>query len=160
MDGIIPCIWCGGEIEERAAFYAGLLPDGAVTDVVRAPADYPAGAAGEVLTVSLQLAGHALLLLNGGAGPRPTEAVSFQLMCDDQAEVDRLWAALSAEPAAEQCGWVKDRWGLSWQIVPRRLPELLADPDRARAARVMRAMMAMTRLDIAAIEAAAARSDA
>src|SRR5213593_4290105 len=135
-DKIAPCLWFDGRAEEAASFYASLLPDAHVDAVHRAPADYPSGKKG---------------------GPHFTfnEAVSFQIYCEDQGEVDRLTAALSAVPEAEQCGWVKDKFGLSWQIVPKRLLALLADPDAAKARRAMQAMLTMKRIDIAAVERAA-----
>ena len=154
-DKIAPCLWFDGRAEEAARFYASLLPDSRVDAVHRAPADYPSGRKGDVLTVEFTLAGRKFVGLNGGPHFTFNEAVSFQIYCDDQGEVDRLTAALSAVPEAEQCGWVKDKFGLSWQIVPRRLLELMADRDPAKAARAMQAMMTMKRIDIAAIEHAA-----
>ena len=156
MSKITSCLWFDGNAEEAANFYASLLPDSRVDAVVRAPSDYPSGSAGDVLVVEFTLAGQKFTGLNGGPIFKFTEAVSFQIDCEDQAEVDRLTEALSAVPEAEQCGWVKDRFGLSWQIVPVRLKELLADPDRAQAKRAMDAMMEMKRIDIAALERAAA----
>ena len=155
MSKITPCLWFDGQAEEAAAFYAGLLPDSRVDKVIRAPADYPAGRKGDVLVVDFTLAGEKFSALNGGPEFKFNEAVSFQIHCDDQAEVDRLTNALSAVPEAEQCGWVKDRYGLSWQIVPKMLLKLMADADPARAQRAMEAMMTMKRIDIAAIERAA-----
>jgi len=152
---VVPCLWFDGRAEEAANFYASLLPDSHVDAVNRAPADYPSGKKGDVLTVEFTLAGRKFLGLNGGPHFTFNEAVSFQIYCDDQREVDRLTVALSAVPEAEQCGWVKDRFGLSWQIVPRRLHALMTDPDAAKARRVMEAMMKMKRIDIAAIERAA-----
>ena len=154
-DKIIPCLWFDGNAEEAANFYASLLPDSRVDSVVRAPSDYPSGSAGDVLVVEFTVAGQKFTGLNGGPHFKFNEAVSFQIDCKDQAEVDRLTEALSAVPEAEQCGWVKDRFGLSWQIVPTRLKELLADPDRGKAKRAMDAMMEMKRIDIAALERAA-----
>jgi predicted 3-demethylubiquinone-9 3-methyltransferase (glyoxalase superfamily) len=156
MEKITPCLWFDGTAEEAAHFYVSLLPDSRIDEVTRAPTDYPSGKAGDVLTVLFTLGGRQFLGLNGGSYFTFNEAVSFQIHCDDQAEVDRLTNALSAVPDAEQCGWIKDRWGLSWQIVPRRLTELISSPDTAKAKRVMEAMMEMKRIDIAAIEAAAA----
>jgi predicted 3-demethylubiquinone-9 3-methyltransferase (glyoxalase superfamily) len=156
MSKITPCLWFDGTAEEAARFYTGLLPDSRIDKVVRAPADYPAGKEGDVLVVDFTLAGEQYTALNGGSEFRFNEAVSFQIHCDDQEEVDRLTDALSAVPEAEQCGWVKDRYGLSWQIVPKRMLTLLADPDRAKARRAMEAMMTMKRIDIAAIERAVA----
>ena len=154
-DKIAPCLWFDGQAEEAAHFYAGLLPDSHVDAVHRAPADYPSGKKGDVLTVEFTLAGRQFIGLNGGPHFTFNEAVSFQIYCDDQREVDRLSEALSAVPEAEQCGWVKDRFGLSWQIVPRRLLALMTDPDAARARRAMEAMLTMKRIDIAALERAA-----
>ena len=152
---VAPCLWFDGRAEEAAKFYASLLPDSHVDAVHHAPADYPSGKKGDVLTVEFTLAGRKFVGLNGGPHFTFNEAVSFQIYCDDQGEVDRLTAALSAVPEAEQCGWVKDRFGLSWQIVPRRMLALLADPDPAKARRAMEAMMTMKRIDIAAVERAA-----
>ena len=155
MSKLSPCLWFDGQAEEAAHFYASLLPESHVDTVHRAPSEYPSGRAGDVLTVEFTLAGMPFVGLNGGPHFTFNEAVSFQIYTDDQAETDRLTAALSAVPDAEQCGWVKDRYGLSWQIVPRRLLALMTDPDRARAKRAMDAMMQMKRIDIAAIERAA-----
>jgi len=155
-DKIAPCLWFDGQAEEAADFYVSLLPDSRVDAVHRAAADYPSGKRGDVLTVEFTLGGRQFVGLNGGPHFKFTEAVSFQIYCDDQRECDRLTAALSAVPEAEQCGWVKDRFGLSWQIVPRRLLELMSDPDAGRARRAMEAMMTMKRIDIAAVERAAA----
>jgi predicted 3-demethylubiquinone-9 3-methyltransferase (glyoxalase superfamily) len=154
-DEVVPCLWFDGRAEEAANFYSSLLPDSHVDAVHRSPADYPSGKKGDVLTVEFTLAGRKFVGLNGGPEFKFNEAVSFQIHCDDQAEVDRLTTALSAVPQAEQCGWVKDRYGLSWQIVPRRMLALMSDPDAGRARRAMQAMMTMKRIDIAAIERAA-----
>jgi predicted 3-demethylubiquinone-9 3-methyltransferase (glyoxalase superfamily) len=152
---IVPCLWFDGNAEEAANFYAGLLPDSRVVAVHRSAADTPSGKEGSVLTVEFVVAGQNFVGLNGGPHFKFNEAVSFQIMCDDQSEVDRLSDALSVVPEAEQCGWVKDRFGLSWQIVPRRMLALLGDPDPARAKRAMAAMLEMKRIDIAKIETAA-----
>lgn len=154
---IAPCLWFDGQAEEAAEHYVSIFPDSRIDGVHRSPADYPSGKAGDVLTVSFTLAGRPFTALNGGPEFRFNEAVSFQIYCDDQAEVERLSDALSAVPEAEVCGWVKDRYGLSWQIVPRVLLRLLDDPDPARARRAMEAMMEMKRIDIAALERAADR---
>jgi predicted 3-demethylubiquinone-9 3-methyltransferase (glyoxalase superfamily) len=154
-DKVVACLWFDGQAEEAASFYSSLLPDSHVDAVHRSPADYPSGKQGDVLTVEFTLAGRKFVGLNGGPVFKFNEAVSFQIHCDDQAEVDRLTAALSAVPQAEQCGWVKDRYGLSWQIVPRRMLALMSDPDAGRARRAMQAMMTMKRIDIAAVERAA-----
>ncbi|ATB42157.1 hypothetical protein CYFUS_007634 [Cystobacter fuscus] len=156
MEKISPCLWFDGQAEEAARFYVSLLPDSRIDEVVRSPADNPSMREGGVLTVVFTLGGRRFVGLNGGPHFKFNEAVSFQIHCEDQAEVDRLTQALSAHPEAEQCGWVKDRFGLSWQIVPRRLSELLSSPDAAKARRAMEAMLKMKRIDIAAIERAAA----
>ena len=157
MSKIIPCLWYDGQAEAAANFYVSLLPDSRVDKVTRSPADYPSGKAGDVLTVEFTLAGQQYLGLNGGPHFKFNEAVSFQVACDDQAEVDRLWSALSSNGGREsECGWLADCWGLSWQITPRRLTELMKDPDRAKAKRVMEAMMTMRKIDIATLEKAAA----
>lgn len=152
---LTPCLWFDGDAEEAAKFYVSLFPGSKVTKVQKAPADYPSGKKGDALLVEFTLAGQAFTALNGGPNFKFNEAVSFIIDCEDQAEVDRLWKALSAVPEAEQCGWVKDRFGLSWQIVPRALTRLLADPDPAKAKRVFDAMMGMKKLDVAGLERAA-----
>src|SRR5690606_33041990 len=135
--------------------YVSVFPNSRVDRTHRAPTDYPAGKAGDVLMVEFTLDGQPFTALNGGPYFQFNEAVSFQIACADQAEYDRYVEALSAVPEAEQCGWVKDRYGLSWQLTPTRMTELLSDPDPARARRAFEAMMGMKRLDIAAIEKAA-----
>lgn len=157
---IIPCLWFDGQAEEAANFYVKLLPHSRVDEVIRSPADYPSGKAGDTLMVEFTLAGRKYAALNGGPNFTFNEAVSFQIMCDDQAEVDRLTERLSAVPEAEQCGWVKDRYGLSWQIVPKRLIELMSGSDPETARRVMEAMLEMKRIDIAAVEEAAKKVEA
>jgi len=152
---ITPCLWFDGNAEEAANFYVSVFPDSRIDAVNHAPGDYPSGKEGDVLIVEFTLAGQKYTGLNGGPYFKFNEAVSFQIDVGDQAEVDRLSDQLSAVPEAEQCGWVKDRFGLSWQIVPRQLTQLLADPDRARARRAFEAMMQMKRIDIAEIERAA-----
>jgi predicted 3-demethylubiquinone-9 3-methyltransferase (glyoxalase superfamily) len=156
MSKISPCLWFDGEAEEAARFYVSLLPGSRIERVQRNVMDIPAGKAGTVLLVEFTLAGQRFLALNGGMKVDYTHAVSFSIDCADQAEVDRLWDALSADGGAPvQCGWIKDRYGVSWQIVPTVLPRLLADPDQAKAQRVMQAMMKMVKLDIAGLERAA-----
>lgn len=152
---IIPCLWFDKQAEEAAGFYVSLLPDSRIDAVIRAPGDYPSGKAGEVLLVEFTLAGNRYTALNGGPWFNFTEAVSLQIDCEDQVEVDRLSDALSAVPEAEQCGWVKDRYGLSWQIVPYAMNRYLADPEPALRKRVFEAMMHMKRLNIAELERAA-----
>lgn len=155
MITITPCLWFDGQAEEAATFYTSLLPDSRIDAVHRAPGDYPSGKVGDVLTVEFTLMGRPFLGLNGGPHFRFNEAISLQIPVQTQVEADRLSDALSAVPEAEQCGWVKDRYGLSWQIVPVQLTRLIIDPDPARAKRAFDAMMDMKRIDIAAIERAA-----
>jgi predicted 3-demethylubiquinone-9 3-methyltransferase (glyoxalase superfamily) len=156
MSGITPCLWFDGNAEEAAKFYASVFPDSHVDAVHRAPSAYPSGAADDVLLVEFTLMGRPFTGLNGGPQFQFNEAISFQIPVETQAEADRCADALSAVPEAEQCGWVKDRFGVSWQIVPRQLIGLIGDADRARAKRVFDAMMEMKRIDIAALERAAA----
>jgi predicted 3-demethylubiquinone-9 3-methyltransferase (glyoxalase superfamily) len=155
MNTITPCLWFDGKAEAAANFYVSLLPDSRVDAIHDAPGDYPSGKTGSVLTVEFTLMGRPFLGLNGGPHFAFNEAVSLMIPVETQAEVERLSNALSAVPEAEQCGWVKDRYGLSWQIVPKQLLKLIADPDAGRANRAFNAMMQMKRLDIAALEAAA-----
>lgn len=155
MQKIIPCLWFNGEAEKAARFYVSLLPNSRIDRIFRSPTDTPSGKAGTVLTVEFTLAGQRYLGLNGGPQYKFTEAISFQIFCKTQAEVDRLWAALKRGGKELACGWLKDRWGLVWQIVPTRLEELLKDPDPARARRAMEAMMQMVKIDIAILEQAA-----
>ena len=158
MPTITACLWFDGQAEEAASFYASLLPNSRIDAVHRAPSDYPSGKAGDVLTVEFTLMGRPFMGLNGGPLFKFNEAVSFQIPVETQAEVDRLSDALSAVPDAEQCGWVKDRYGLSWQIVPRQLTRLLGDADPGRAKRAFDAMLQMKRIDIAVVERAAGGS--
>ena len=156
MSKITPCLWFDGNAEEAANFYTTLLPDSRIRKVMRSPADNPSMREGGVLTVEFTLAGQDFMGLNGGPQFKFNEAVSFSIDCEDQAEVDRLWEALTADggkPVA--CGWLQDRFGLSWQIIPRALPELLADPDPDRARRAMQAMLDMVKIDVAALRKAA-----
>lgn len=149
------CLWYDGTALDAATFYAETFPDSAVGAVLRAPTDYPAGKQGDVLTVEFTLMGIPCLGMNGGPGVRHSEAFSFQVATDDQAETDRLWQAIVGNGGqASACGWCKDRWGLSWQITPRALMAAITDPDPAAAQRAFVAMMDMGKIDIAAIEAA------
>ena len=153
---IYPCLWFDGQAEEAANFYTSLLPDSHVDQIWRTPADTPSGPAGTVLTVDFTVAGQRLQGLNGGDDFKFNEAISIVIECDDQAEVDRLWDALTAnggEPGP--CGWLKDRFGLSWQVTPKRLNELVSDPDPERARRAMEAMLKMGKIEIAELERAA-----
>ncbi len=148
MSKIAPCLWFDGEAEEAARFYTSLLPNSRVDHVQKNVTDGPAGEAGTVLVVAFTLAGQRFMALNGGTRFEYTHAVSFHIDCTDQAEVDRLWEALSRGGRTEQCGWLKDRYGVSWQIVPSVLAEMLGDKDQAKAQRVMQAMLGMVKIDI------------
>ena len=149
------CLWYDNDAEAAANFYAKTFPDSSVGKVFRAPGDYPAGKQGNVLTVEFIVAGVPCIGLNGGPQFKHSEAFSFQIATDDQAETDRLWNAVVNNGGQEsECGWCKDRWGLSWQITPRALTDGIADPDPAVAKRVFDAMMTMQKIDVAKIEAA------
>lgn len=149
------CLWFDDSALEAATFYADTFPDSAVGAVYRAPSDYPSGKQGDVLTVQFTVMGIPCLGLNGGPVFPQSEAFSFQVATDDQAETDRLWHAIVSNGGRESaCGWCKDKWGLSWQITPRALTAAIAHPDPAAAKRAFEAMMGMTKIDIAAIEAA------
>ncbi len=152
---LYPCLWFDGNAQEAATFYATLLPNSRVDRISRSPAETPSGPAGMVLTVDFTLAGHHFMGLNGGADFRFNEAVSFVIECDDQADVDRLWDALTADGGEPgPCGWLKDRYGLSWQIVPREFNEMLASDDADGARRAMEAMLQMGKLDVAELRRA------
>jgi 2-polyprenyl-6-hydroxyphenyl methylase/3-demethylubiquinone-9 3-methyltransferase len=149
------CLWYDGTALDAATFYAKTFPDSTVGAVHRAPGDYPAGKQGDVLMVEFSVMGIPCLGMNGGPGVPHTDAFSFQVATDDQAETDRLWNAIIDNGGqASECGWCKDRWGLSWQISPRALTDAVTGPDRAAAKRAFDAMMQMSKIDIAAIEAA------
>jgi predicted 3-demethylubiquinone-9 3-methyltransferase (glyoxalase superfamily) len=147
---ITPFLWFSDNAEEAANFYVSVFPNSKLTDVARM------GEGGPALTVAFTLDGEDFVGLNGGPIHPFTEAISFVIDCETQEEVDYYWKSLTADGGQPgDCGWLKDRFGLSWQVVPRRLPELLTDPDPARAQRAMQAMMQMHKIDIAALEAAA-----
>ena len=149
------CLWYDGGAEEAARFYAATFPDSSVGAVHRAPADSPSGKKGDVLTVEFTVLGVPCLGLNGGPAFRHSEAFSFQIATADQAETDRYWNAIVGNGGQEsECGWCKDKWGLSWQITPIALTNAVFGPDAAAAKRVFDAMMTMKKIDIAAIEAA------
>ena len=154
MSKIAPCLWFEHEAEEAAKFYVSLFPDSRIDHVQKNLVDTPAGKADQVLVVSFTLAGQRFLALNGGIRFEYTHAISLEMDCADQAEVDRLWNGLAEGGAVEQCGWLKDRYGVSWQIVPTVLGKLLADPDPVKAARIMQALMQMIKLDVAGLQAA------
>ena len=155
MTRLTTCLWYDGQAEDAARHYVSLLPDSDINRIVRSPADTPSGPAGMVLVVEFTLCGSPFIALNGGPQYRFTEAVSFQIPCADQAEVDRLWTALSDGGSEGRCGWLKDRWGVSWQVVPVRLQQLLADPDPGRSRRAMQAMLTMNKIVIADLDRAA-----
>jgi predicted 3-demethylubiquinone-9 3-methyltransferase (glyoxalase superfamily) len=150
-----PCLWFDTEGEEAARFYTSVFPNSRIVEIARYGEAGPREQ-GTVMVVSFELDGRPFTALNGGPQFRFSEAVSFQIECADQAEVDRYWETLSEGGEQGPCGWLKDRFGLSWQVVPTRLYELLRDPDTARAQRVMRAMLDMGKIEIAGLEAAAA----
>ena len=149
------CLWYDGSAEEAARFYAETFPDSFVGAVHRAPGDYPSGKQGDVLTVEFTVMGIPCMGLNGGPGIQHSMAFSFQVATVDQAETDRYWSAIVGNGGEEsECGWCKDRWGVSWQITPIALIEGWIDPDPAVAKRVFDAMMTMKKIDVAVIEAA------
>ncbi|WP_460116330.1 VOC family protein [Pseudomonas sp. H2_D02] len=149
------CLWYDGTAQEAAEFYARTFPDSAVNAIHHAPGDYPSGSQGDVITVDFTVIGIPCIGLNGGAMFKHSEAFSFQIATDDQAETDRLWNAIIDNGGqASACGWCKDKWGVSWQISPRVLVDAVTSSDKAAAKRAFEAMMTMTKIDIAAIEAA------
>jgi predicted 3-demethylubiquinone-9 3-methyltransferase (glyoxalase superfamily) len=150
-----PCLWFDTQGEDAARFYTSLFPNSRILEISRY-GDANPSQAGQVMVVRFELDGQTFMALNGGPQYTFSEAVSFTIDCADQAEVDRYWETLSEGGEEGPCGWLKDRFGLSWQVVPTRLVELLADPDADRAQRVMRAMMSMRKIEIAELEAAAA----
>jgi predicted 3-demethylubiquinone-9 3-methyltransferase (glyoxalase superfamily) len=155
MSKISPCLWFDGDAEEAANFYITLLPNSRIDHVQRSPVDYPGGNKGAVLMVTFTLAGQSFQALNGGSKIEHSNAISFSIDCADQAEVDTLWAKLLESGGEEvACSWIKDRYGMSWQIVPSIMLKYLADRDPERSARVMRAMMGMVKLDVAALQKA------
>jgi predicted 3-demethylubiquinone-9 3-methyltransferase (glyoxalase superfamily) len=157
MAGLTTCLWFEGKAREAAEFYAATFPDSHVGPGNAAATDYPDGKAGSELTVEFTVLGQSFIGLNGGPRFKPSEAVSFMVMTDNQADTDRYWNAIVANGGQESaCGWCKDRWGYSWQITPRQLMAAMTDPDRAAAKRAMEAMMTMRKIDIATIEAARA----
>ena len=153
MQKVSPCLWFDTQGEEAANLYVSLFPNSRIVDTTYYGEAGP-GPAGTVLTVEFELDGERFLALNGGPEYHFSEAVSFEVDCEDQAEVDYYWNNLGAGGEEGPCGWLKDKFGLSWQIVPKVLPELLADPDRVKAERAMKAMLAMGKLDVAALQRA------
>jgi predicted 3-demethylubiquinone-9 3-methyltransferase (glyoxalase superfamily) len=155
MREITPCLWFDTDGEDAAKFYTSIFPNSKITDVARYGSAGPRPE-GTVMTVSFELDGQKFVALNGGPNFTFNEAVSFQVLCESQEEVDTYWSKLSEGGEEGPCGWLKDRFGLSWQIVPTRLPELLEDPDREKSQRVMAAMLEMGKIDVEALERAAA----
>ena len=155
MDKITPCLWFDGQAEEAAAYYTSLFPNSKIESIDRAPGDTPSGPKGMVLTVNFTIDGRSFIALNGGDDFTFDEAISLSIDCADQAEVDRYWETLigdGGEPSV--CGWLKDRYGLSWQVIPRQLPRMLASPDREAAGRALEAMLKMTKIEVAELERA------
>jgi predicted 3-demethylubiquinone-9 3-methyltransferase (glyoxalase superfamily) len=154
---ITPCLWFDTQAEEAANFYCAIFKNSKITTVSRFPdagQDVHGKPAGSVMVVAFALAGQPFVALNGGPQFKFGEAVSFQVFCDTQAEIDHYWNALTAGGQEGPCGWLKDKFGLSWQVVPTAIPKMMTDPDRAKSARVMNAFMKMKKLDLAAIERA------
>lgn len=151
---IFPCLWYAEKADEAAAFYASILPNSRLERVTALPADSPSGPAGSVKVVEFTLLGQPFMAISAGPLDPFNHSVSFTVECDDQKEIDRLWTALSEGGKIEQCGWLKDRYGLSWQIVPKALGEMMKDKDRTKAKRVAEAMLKMTKFDIAALKKA------
>jgi predicted 3-demethylubiquinone-9 3-methyltransferase (glyoxalase superfamily) len=151
---IVPSLWYSEKAEEAAAFYASVLPNSRVDSATPLPSDTPSGPAGSVKVVEFTLMGQPFIAISAGPLDAFNHSVSFLVECDDQAEIDRLWAALSEGGKTERCGWLKDRYGLYWQIAPAGLGHMMKDPDRARAKRVAEAMLKMVKLDIAGLKKA------
>ena len=154
LQKITPHLWYAREAEDAARFYASIFPDSHVDRVTALPAESPSGPAGSVKLVEFTLCGQPFMAISAGPLDPFNHAVSFVVQCEDQAEIDRTWDALSRGGTTEACGWLKDRFGVSWQIVPRALAEMMADPDREAGARAAKAMLKMQKLDLAALRAA------
>ncbi|GJE59269.1 VOC family protein [Methylobacterium trifolii] len=157
MSKISTCLWFATDAEAAVQRYVSLVPDSRIDHVQRSPGPWPGGQTGDAILLAFTLGGQSFQALNGGNRVDYGTAASLSVSCSDQAEVDRLWSALTADGGKEiQCGWLRDRWGVPWQVVPAVLPRLLADPDPAVAGRVFTAMQGMVKLDVAALERAAA----
>lgn len=163
MQKITPFLWFDNNAEEAINFYTSIFKDSKIVSLQKYPDnvddEHMKGMEGKVLTAVFELQSQTFMALDGGPIFKPTEAISFSVSCEDQEEVDHLWNSLSegGDPASQQCGWLKDKYGFSWQIIPTALPRLMSDPDKAKAGRVMMAMMKMKKIDVAALEAAAAQ---
>ena len=159
MDKFTPCLWFDGDAEAAAELYTGLFPNSRIVRVDRSAADTPGPKEGDVITVEFELDGRSFVALNGGPDFQFNEAISIQVECADQAEVDRYWDALTADGGQPgPCGWLKDKFGLSWQVAPAKLTEMLRSPDKDAARRTMEAMLKMGKLDLPALEAAYANA--
>ena len=157
MPKVSTCLWFGRDAEEAVRFYVSLVPNSKIDHIQRSPDTWPGGAAGGVILVSFTLGGQSFQALNGGEPASYGTAASISVECADQMEIDRLWAALIADGGSEiACGWLRDKWGVPWQVFPTILPRMLGDPDPAVAARVFAAMTKMVKLDVDALERAAA----
>lgn len=157
MSKVSTCLWYERDAEAAVRRYVALVPDSAIEQVYRAPGNWPGGAVGDALLVVFTLGGQSFQAVNGGTRAEYGTAASISVTCADQAEVDRLWAALTGDGGCElMCGWLRDAWGVPWQIVPEALPRLLANPDPMVTSRVFTAMQRMVKLDVAALERAAA----
>jgi predicted 3-demethylubiquinone-9 3-methyltransferase (glyoxalase superfamily) len=157
MPKVSTCLWYAKDAESAVRFYVALVAGSSIDHIQHAPGSWPGGEAGEVILLSFTLGGQSFQALNGGASASYGNAASISVACADQAEVDRLWTALTADGGSEiMCGWLRDKWGVPWQIVPEMLPRLLADPNSAVAGRVFAAMKEMVKLDVAGLERAAA----
>ncbi|GJD93298.1 VOC family protein [Methylobacterium iners] len=157
MAKVSTCLWFGKDAEAAARLYVSLVPDSRIDHIQRSPGPWPAGDTGDIILIAFTLGGQSFQALNGGSQADYGTAASISVTCADQAEVDRLWSALTADGGSEiMCGWLRDRWGVPWQIVPEIMLRLLADPDPAVASRAFAAMQGMVKLDVAALERAAA----
>ncbi len=156
MPNIVPFLWYTSEAEEAAAFYASLLPDSHVDHVTAMPAESPSGPPGSVKVVEFTLCGQPMMAMSAGPLDQFNHSISFMILCDTQDEIDRYWSALAEGGEVEDCGWVRDRFGLSWQIAPSMMQAWMRDPDREKARRVSEAMLTMQKLDLGRLEAAAA----
>ncbi len=160
MTNVVPFLWYSTQAEEAAKFYASLLPDSRVDYVTAMPADSPSGPAGTVKVVEFTLCGQPMMAMSAGPLDEFNHSISFMVLCDTQGEIDRFWSELSEGGETEDCGWVRDRFGLSWQIAPRKMQEWMRDPDREKARRVSEAMLTMQKLDLEALRTAAGETSA